>query len=114
MRHLNLLRAAVITVIVAALAVSIAEQIRKGNGDPILWLNTGRIFLAQTRDIYLSPIPPHNNYFYYPPFFAVLCIPLQIFPENAVIVAWAIASLVLLAWSIAAFLRLMAGRPFLS
>jgi len=65
------------------------------------------------QDIYLIPTP-HGNYYYYPPFFAFLNIPLTFLPAWSVTVLWALATVALLGWSVAAFYSGMTARPFFS
>jgi len=82
------------------------------DGDPELFVHAARL-LMRGQDIYITPTP-HGNYYYYPPFFAFLNIPLTLLPAWAVTVLWALASVALLGWSVAAFYGGMTERPFFS
>ncbi|HEX3559737.1 MAG TPA: glycosyltransferase family 87 protein [Pyrinomonadaceae bacterium] len=89
-----------------------AQQILRRDGDPEVFVLAARLLL-RGQDIYLTPTP-HGRYYYYPPFFACLNIPLTYLPVGAVIVLWALASVGLLGWSMAAFYSGMTGRTFFS
>ena len=102
--------AAGLTAIVVATCC--AQQIRRRDGDPEVFVLAARL-LIRGQDIYLIPTP-HGRYYYYPPFFAFLNIPLTVLPADAIIVLWALASVGLLGWSVAAFYSGMTGRPFFS
>jgi hypothetical protein len=65
------------------------------------------------QDIYGLPTE-HGNFYYYPPFFAVLNIPLTPLPEGVIAFLWGLASVGLLGWSVAAFYSDMTNRPFFS
>jgi hypothetical protein len=82
------------------------------DGDPEVFVLAARL-LTQGQDIYLVPTP-HGSYYYYPPFFAFLNIPLIPLPLGALFILWAVTSVGLLGWSMAAFYGGMAGEPFLS
>jgi hypothetical protein len=88
------------------------QQILHRDGDPEVFVLAARL-LMRGQDIYSVPTP-HGSYYYYPPFFAFLNIPLTPLPIWLLFVLWAVASVVLLGWSAAAFYGAMSGRPFLS
>ncbi|HZT57838.1 MAG TPA: glycosyltransferase family 87 protein [Pyrinomonadaceae bacterium] len=89
-----------------------AQQIRRRDGDPELFVNAARLLLSG-QDIYMIP-SPHGNYYYYPPFFAFLNAVLIPLPAPFVTVLWTLATVALLGWSVAAFYGDMNGRPFFS
>ncbi|MDT7542748.1 MAG: alpha,2-mannosyltransferase [Acidobacteriota bacterium] len=93
-------------------ATCCAQQIRRRDADPEVFVGAARLLL-HGQDIYLIPTP-HGSYYYYPPFFAFLNIPLVPLPIEAVIVLWALASIALLGWSMAAFYSGLTGQPFFS
>jgi hypothetical protein len=95
-----------------AVAICCAQQILRRDGDPELFVNAARLLL-RGQDIYATP-SAHGNFYYYPPFFAFLNIPLTILPAWTVTVLWALASVALLGWSMAAFYGGMNGRTFFS
>ena len=95
-----------------AVIICSTQQILRGDGDPYLFVNAARQFLSGL-DIY-TRATEHGNFYYYPPFFAFLNIPLTFLPGAVVIVLWSLASVCLLAWSMAAFYRGMTGEPFFS
>lgn len=82
------------------------------DGDPELFVHAARLIL-RGQDIYITP-NPHGSYYYYPPFFAFLNIPLTLLPAWVVTVLWTLASVALLGWSAAGFYGGMTGRPFFS
>jgi len=88
------------------------QQIARRDGDPEVFVTAARSLL-QGRDIYLIP-SQHARFYYYPPFFACLNIPLTLLPISVVIVLWALASVALLGWSMTTFYSSMTGRPFFS
>jgi hypothetical protein len=98
--------------IALAVVICCVQQLWRKDGDPDVFVNAARL-LMQRQDIYGLPTE-HGNFYYYPPFFAFLNIPLTFLPEWLVIVLWALASVVLLGWSMAAFYSGMTGRPFFS
>jgi hypothetical protein len=98
--------------IAVAVIICCAQQLWRGDGDPDVFVNAARLLL-HGQDIYTQPTP-HGNFYYYPPFFAFLNIPLTLLPEGLVIVVWALASVGLLGWSMAAFYGDMTGRAFFS
>lgn len=98
-----------ITIVVATCC---AQQILRRDGDPELFVHAARLLL-HGQDIYITP-NPHGSYYYYPPFFAFLNIPLIYLPAWSVTVLWTLASVGLLGWSVAAFYGGMTGRPFFS
>src|ERR1700687_3068485 len=93
-----------------AIITCCVQQIGRHAGDPYLFVNTARLFL-RGQDIYMTA-SPHGNFYYYPPFFAFLNIPLTFLPGGAVIVLWSLASVALLGWSMAAFYSGMIGQSF--
>lgn len=97
-----------------ALAVIICciEQIWRRDGDPEVFVTAARL-LFHGQDIYTIPTQ-HGAFYFYPPFFAFLNIPLTLLPIAVVIVLWSLASVVLLGWSAAAFYSGMTGQPFFS
>ncbi len=101
---------------VAAIAITVIicciQQITRRDGDPELFVYMARLLL-QGQDIYTIP-SPHGNFYYYPPFFACLNIPLILLPRIMLIILWAVASVGLLGWSMAAFYSGMTGQPFFS
>ena len=88
------------------------QQITRRDGDPEVFVTAARSLL-QGKDIYLIP-SQHARFYYYPPFFACLNIPLIFLPISLVIVLWALASIGLLGWSLTAFYSGMTGQPFFS
>ncbi len=96
---------------IAVIACS-AQQIFRRDGDPYLFVNAARQFM-DGQDIY-TRVGEHGNFYYYPPFFAFLNIPLTFLPGAVVIVLWSLASVCLLTWSMAAFYSGMTGQPFFS
>ena len=99
--------AVAITVIICCI-----QQIMRRDGDPELFVFMARLLL-EGQDIYTTP-SPHGNFYYYPPFFAWLNIPLILLPRILLISFWAIASVGLLGWSMAAFYSGMTGQAFFS
>jgi hypothetical protein len=95
-----------------AVIICSVEQIWRGDGDPEVFVLAARL-LTHAQDIYGVPTP-HGSYYYYPPFFAFLNIPLIPLPLWALFPLWAAASVGLLGWSMAAFYGAVAGRPFFS
>ncbi len=102
---------AVVLIAIAVIACSV-QQIWRQDGDPYLFVHAARLFM-QRQDIYLIP-DQHGAYYYYPPFFACLNIPLTILPIEVVVLLWALASVGLLGWSMAAFYSGLTGQPFFS
>ena len=111
-RRLPLYRLLAVGLVTIAVAICSVQQIGRRDGDPYLFVNAARL-LMQGQDIY-TIASPHGNFYYYPPFFAFLNIPLTFLPGGLVIVLWAVASVGLLGWSMAAFYSGMTGRPFFS
>ena len=111
-RHRRALAVSVAALTAIIVVVCVAQQLIKGDGDPVLFANAGKVLLAPPNDLYLSPIPPHNNYYYYPPFFAVLCMPLSWLPESLLLTLWALASVALLGWSLSAFYGGITGKNY--
>jgi hypothetical protein len=103
------LAAGLIAVVVVTCCV---QQIWRRDGDPEVFVLAARL-LTRGQDIYLIPTP-HGRYYYYPPLFAFLNIPLTLLPVGVVVVLWALASVGLLGWSVAAFYSGVTGRPFFS
>jgi hypothetical protein len=95
-----------------AVIICSLQQIWRRDGDPYLFLDAARRFM-HGQDLY-TVTGPHGNYYYYPPFFAFLNIPLTVLPEAAVIVLWMLASVWLLGWSMVAFYSGMTGQRFFS
>ena len=81
-------------------------------GDLRVFIHAARLMLGGQDMINLPN--SFGLYYVYPPFFAVLIIPLVFLPIELVIVLWTIASVMLLGWSMAAFYGGMTGRPFFS
>ena len=106
-RRLPLYRVLAATVIAVAVVASCVQQILRQDGDPAVFVTAARSLL-QAQDIYLIP-SPHGRYYYYPPFFAFLNIPLVPLPTSLLFVGWCVVSVVLLGWSIAVFYGLMTG-----
>ncbi len=98
--------------IALAVTTCCVQQIWRRDGDPYVFLHAARLLL-QRQDIYMTA-SQHGNFYYYPPFFALLNIPLTFLPEGAVIVLWSVASVALLGWSMAAFYSGMTVQPFFS
>lgn len=111
-RRLPLYRVISTALISIAVIICSVQQIWHRDGDPYLFLDAARRFL-HGQDLY-TVTGPHGNYYYYPPFFAFLNIPLTVLPETAVIVLWALASVCLLGWSMAAFYSGLTGQQFFS
>ena len=111
-RRLPLYRLLAVVLIAIAVIACCVQQIWRKDGDPYLFVHAARLLL-QRQDIYLIP-DQHGAYYYYPPFFACLIIPLTILPVEVVVVLWALASVGLLGWSMAAFYSGMTDRPFFS
>jgi hypothetical protein len=105
----RLLAAAAVAIVVVTCCV---QQIVRRDGDPELFVHGARLLL-RGQDIYTIP-SQHGNFYYYPPFFAALNIPLIFLPAWLVTVLWTLASVGLLGWSVAAFYGGMTGRPFFS
>lgn len=100
-------------VLIAIVAITCCiQQIWRRDGDPELFVHAARLLL-RGQDIYTIP-NHHGSFYYYPPFFACLNIPLIPLPINIVIVLWAFASVGLLGWSMTAFYSGMTGQPFYS
>ncbi len=110
--RLPVYRALAAALIAIAVVSSCIQQISRGDGDPELFVHAARLLL-HGQDIY-TITTPHGNYYYYPPFFACLNIPLILLPRIMLIILWAIASVGLLGWSMAAFYSGMTGQPFLT
>ncbi len=104
----------VLALVLAALAVVICsvQQILRRDGDPYLFVHAARLFM-HGQDIYTIP-DQHGAYYYYPPFFAFVNIPLTFLPTPLVVVLWSLASVILLAWTMAAFYAGLTGQPFFS
>lgn len=111
-RRLPTYRLLAATLIALAVVTCCVQQIVRRDGDPELFVNAARLLL-RGQDIYVIP-SQHGNYYYYPPFFAFLNIPLTVLPAWLVTVMWALASVALLGWSMAAFYEGMTRRPFFS
>lgn len=111
-RRLSLYRWLAVGSIALAVTTCCVQQIWRRDGDPYLFLQTARLLLHR-QDIYMTP-GQHGNFYYYPPFFAMLNIPLTFLPEVAVIVLWALASVALLGWSMIGFYSGMTAQPFSS
>lgn len=88
------------------------QQIWRRDSDPELFVQAARLLL-HGQDIYSMP-SQHGSFFYYPPFFAFLNIPLILLPMEMVIVLWALATVGLLGWSMTAFYSGMTGQPYFS
>ena len=97
-----------IVVIAIAVVVCSVQQISRRDGDSELFVNIANL-LRQGKDIYGVP-SAHGNFYYYPPFFAVLVISLTLLPFQLLIFLWTAASVALLGWSIAEFYSGMIGR----
>lgn len=110
--RLRLYRVLSAAAVLLAVVINSAVQIRRRDGDPEVFVLAARLLL-RGRDIFTTPTP-HGNFYYYPPFFAFLNIPLTVLPTWAVFVLWAAASAALYGWSMAAFYGAMNGRPFFS
>lgn len=95
-----------------AVIICCGQQVLRRDGDPGVFVNAARLLL-RGQDIYGLPTE-HGNFYYYPPFFAVLNIPLTPLPEAFIAFLWGLASVGLLCWSVAAFYGGMTGRPFFS
>jgi hypothetical protein len=111
-RRLPLYRLLAAAAIATVVITCCAQQILRRDGDPELFVHAARLLL-RGQDIYTIP-NPHGSYYYYPPFFAFLNIPLTLMPAWAVTVLWTLASVALLGWSVAAFYAGMTRRPFFS
>jgi hypothetical protein len=111
-RRLPLYRLLAVVLTAVAVIACCVQQIWRKDGDPYLFVHAARLLL-QRQDIYLIP-DQHGAYYYYPPFFACLIIPLTILPVEVVVVLWALASVGLLSWSMAAFYTGLTGQPFFS
>lgn len=111
-RRLPVFRTLAVGAITLVVVGSCIPQITRRDGDPEVFVTAARALL-HGQDIYLV-LTPHARYFYYPPFFAALNIPLLPLPIVALIVLWCIASVGLQAWSTAAFYSGLTGRPFFS
>jgi hypothetical protein len=111
-RRLPLYRLLAAALILVAVCICSVQQIWRRDGDPYLFLDAARRFM-HGQDLYLLT-GPHGNYYYYPPFFAFLSIPLTAIPETMVVVLWALASVCLLGWSMVAFYGGMTGQRFFS
>jgi len=98
--------------IAVAVITCCLQQILRRDGDPELFVHAARLLL-QGQDIYIIP-NHHGSYYYYPPFFAFLNIPLIFLPTGLVAALWTLASVGLLGWSMAAFYSGMTERPFFS
>ncbi|HST51076.1 MAG TPA: glycosyltransferase family 87 protein [Pyrinomonadaceae bacterium] len=110
--RLRLYRVLAAALVSVAAAVCCAQQILRRDGDPEVFVMAARL-LARGEDIFAVPTP-HGNFYYYPPFFAFLNIPLTPLPAWAILVLWAAVSVALYGWSMAAFYGAMNGRPFFS
>jgi len=111
-RRLRIYRALALIAVALIVIGSCIPQITHRDGDPEVFVTAARALL-HGQDIYLV-LSPHARYFYYPPFFAALNIPLIPLPVVALIILWCIASVALQGWSTAAFYSGMTGRPFFS
>lgn len=98
-------------ILITVITCSLQQSWRR-DGDPEVFVLAARL-LTQGQDIYLVPTP-HGSYYYYPPFFAFLNIPLTPLPLGVLYVLWAIISVWLLGWSMAAFYGGVTGQPFFS
>jgi hypothetical protein len=110
--RLPLYRFLAVALISVVVIVCCIQQIWRADGDPYLFVSAARRFL-HGQDIY-TVTGPHGNYYYYPPFFAFLNIPLTVLPGAVVIVLWSLASVWLLGWSMVAFYSGITGQPFFS
>lgn len=111
-RRLPLYRLLAAAAVAVAVITCCAQQILRRDGDPELFVH-GALLLLRGQDIYTTH-SPHGNFYYYPPLFAFLNIPLIFLPAWLVTVLYALASVGLLGWSAAAFYGGMTGRPFFS
>jgi Glycosyltransferase family 87 len=111
-RRLPLYRLVAAALVAVAVVTCCAQQILRRDGDPELFVFAARLLL-RGQDIYITP-NPHGSYYYYPPLFAFLNIPLTLLPAWVVTVLWTLGSVALLGWSTAAFYGGMTGRPFFS
>ncbi|MDQ3179019.1 MAG: DUF2029 domain-containing protein [Acidobacteriota bacterium] len=111
-KRLPLYRILTVAAITITVIICCIQQITRRDGDPELFVFMARLLL-NGQDIYTIP-SPHGNFYYYPPFFACLNIPLIILPRIVLIFLWAIASVGLLGWSMAAFYSGMTSQPFFS
>ena len=102
---------AAVAILLGVIACCVQQILRK-DGDPYVFVHAARL-LVHRQDIYLIP-DQHGAYYYYPPFFACLNIPLTFLPMGVVVVMWSLASVGLLGWSMAAFYSGLTGQPFFS
>ena len=111
-RKLRYYRPVAAGLIALAAIGSCIPQISRRDGDPEVFVSAARVLL-RGGDIY-SVASPHGRLYYYPPFFAVLNVPLIPLPVVFLISLWCAVSVVLLGWSMAAFYSGLTGRPFFS
>lgn len=111
-KRLPIYRVLTLALITLAVVTCSVQQILRRDGDPYLFVHAARLFM-QGQDIYTIP-DQHGAYYYYPPFFAFVNIPLSFLPAALVVVLWSLASVFLLAWTMAAFYAGLTGQPFLS
>ena len=109
-KRLPLYRVLALVLIALAVVTCSVQQILRRDGDPYLFVHAARLFM-QGQDIYTIP-DQHGAYYYYPPFFAFVNIPLTFLPTPLVVVLWSLASVFLLAWTMAAFYAGLTGQPF--
>jgi hypothetical protein len=112
LRRLPLYRLLVAVVVTLGVIACCVQQILRKDGDPYLFVHAARVLLHK-QDIYLIA-DQHGAYYYYPPFFACLNIPLTLLPMGVVVVVWSLASVGLLGWSMAALYSGLTGQPFFS
>jgi hypothetical protein len=111
-RRLPLYRLLAAGLISTAVIICSLQQLWRRDGDPEVFVLAARL-LMRGQDIYIVTTP-HGSYYYYPPFFACLNIPLTPLPLGVLFVLWAIISVGLLGWSMAAFYGGVSGQPFFS
>jgi Glycosyltransferase family 87 len=111
-KRLPLYRLLAVVLISLVVLASCVQQIWRRDGDPEVFVNAARLLLSG-QDIYLIPTQ-HGSYYYYPPFFAFLNIPLIPLPIGVLFFLWGVGSVALAGWSMAAFYGGMMGQPFLS
>ena len=111
-KRLPLYRVLALVLVTLAIVTCSVQQILRRDGDPYLFVHAARLFM-QGQDIYTIP-DQHGAYYYYPPFFAFVNIPLTFLPTPLVVVLWSLASVFLLAWTMAAFYAGLTGQPFFS
>src|SRR5262245_44318323 len=106
-RKLRYYRPVAAGLIALAAIGSCIPQISRRDGDPEVFVTAARVLL-RGGDIY-SVASRHGRLYYYPPFFAVLNVPLVPLPVVVLISLWCAISVILLAWSMAAFYSGMTG-----